>query len=60
MKKWINVELSKEKFDDFRRELQQAGIKYEPSSHGQLVHVEIYCSKDEETYLNAVLDELEG
>ena len=37
-----------------------AGIKYEPSSHGHLVHVEVYCSKDEETYLNAILDGLEG
>ena len=42
MRKWMNVELSREKFEEFRKELQQIGIKYEPSSHGHLVHVEIY------------------
>lgn len=60
MRKWMNVELSREKFEGFRKELQQVGIKYEPSSHGHLVHVEVYCSKDEETYLNVILDGLEG
>lgn len=56
----MNVELPREKFDTLRTELQQAGIKYEPSSHGHLIHVEIYCNEDEETYINAVLDGLEG
>lgn len=55
----MNTELSKEKFEEFRKELQQTGIKYEPSSHGHLVHVEIYRNKDEETHLNTILDGLE-
>lgn len=50
----------KRKIRGIPEKLQQAGIKYEPSSHGHLVHVEVYCSKDEETYLNAILDGLEG
>ena len=60
MRKWMNVELSREKFEEFRKDLQQAGIKYEPSSHGHLGHVEVYCSKYEEAYLNTILDGLEG
>ena len=60
MRRWMNVELPREKFDTLRTKLQQAGIKYEPSSHGHLVHVETYCNEDEETYINAVLDGLEG
>lgn len=60
MRKWMNVELSREKFGEFRKDLQQAGIKYEPSLHGHLMHIEIYCNKDEEVYLNAILDGLEG
>ena len=60
MRKWMNMELSREKFEEFRKYLQYAGIKYEPSSHGHLVHVEVYCSKYEEAYLNTILDGLEG
>lgn len=46
-RRWYSVELVKELADQFNVYLKEAGIKFEPSEAGNLIHFECYMSEDE-------------
>lgn len=52
MEQYYNVELTKEDWAKFREELFDRGLYFEPSGCGDLVHIEVKCSKAECESLN--------
>lgn len=64
MKKWYNIELTREEWEEFRWILKRDGEevgepwKYEASGAGELIHIEIECLPSELRYLNELLSEI--
>lgn len=61
---WYNVEIPYNtrnaitRADNFRMWLYENGFKHEPSSAGDMVHFEIYASKNDLPKINKALDEI--
>lgn len=52
MKKWLNVELGKDRADKFKIYCKANYIKYEASEADNLIHFEVYVNEEEENKLN--------
>lgn len=44
-RKWLNVELLKEDYPQFRRFLKENSMTYEASSCAHLVHIKVYANR---------------
>ena len=58
MKKWFSMELNRVEWADIRPILNELECKYETSSCGMLIHVEVYCTPDTADTINAEIDNL--
>lgn len=58
MRKWLNCELSKSKWEKTKVFLKENGIKYEASGCGALIHIEAFVNSSETTMINNFLDVL--
>lgn len=63
MKKWYNIELLPDEWDEFRAILIRDGEEvgeswsWEASGAGEMVHIEIFCNPSELGYLNELLEQ---
>lgn len=60
VKKWYNVELTKEEATLFNNYLKENNIKFEPSEAFNLIHFECYMTFNELFAANRYLKELKG
>lgn len=55
MKTWFSIELTKENADILKDYLNKAGVYFEPSEAGNLIHFEVLMTNDERRFANAFL-----
>ena len=58
MEKWYSMELTETEWASIRPILKKVGCRYETSGCGSLVHVEVYCTPDIASDINAAIDSL--
>lgn len=56
--KYYNIELTPLSSVDLKQFLHAAGITFETSGAGDLVHFEIYATQDQKNMINSFLDTL--
>ena len=56
--RWFSMELSKVEWSGIRPTLEELGCRYEASGCDTLVHVEVYCTPDVASTINAEIDNL--
>ena len=60
IRKWYNVELTKEEAAQFNNYLKANNIKFEPSEAYNLIHFQCYMTFNELFAANRYLEELKG
>ena len=58
MKKWFSMELNRVEWAGIRPILKELECRYETSSCGVLIHVEVYCTSDIAEIINTAVDNL--